>query len=429
MIRSPITEELLDSIFKTDTSESDRLITRESTSVEFKKNFSKGPAWNGYGKTIAAFANTKGGCIVFGVTNNPRKLEGMTNNHFETLDPEEFTNFLNEKFSPEINYHPHVHEMNGKKFGVLYIYESQEKPVIARTNGGDKIFEGDVYYRYRGRSEKIKYPELRRILEEQRRQEQAMWLRHLQNIATIGATNAAVFNPFDGKITGKSGTFIIDKKLLPKLQFIREGEFREVTGAPAIRLVGEAQVLAAGEVHTTQIVIERQAIHSREIIEAFLRQQDLAEPKVFIEQACYEPTGYLPIYYFAKKAALSKDDLIGLIAGEKSSARGKLGLAERLKGLDDKLSYVIPVTDSDVSNRKRAFREQLLSKKLEEPDDVDGLVKRLDAIRTLTQSEIEVDYLFPMLLNWYLQYWAQGGNVRTLLYKGICHVDKELYGY
>lgn len=428
-MRNPITDELLDSIFRTDTTEPDRLITRESTTVEFKKNFNKGPALNGYGKTIAAFANTKGGCIVFGVTNSPRKLEGMSNNYFEIFDPEELTSFLNEKFSPEIHYEQFIHNRGSKKFGILYVYESMEKPVIARSNGGDKIYEGDIYYRYRGRTERIKYPELRRMLEEQRKQEQSLWLRHFQKIATIGVTNAAIFNPFDGKITGKGGTFIIDKKLLPKLQFIREGEFREVTGAPAIRIVGEAQVLATGEVHTTQVLVERHAIHAREIVEAFLRQQDLSEPRAFIEQACYETTGYLPIYYFAKKAALPKDDLIQVVREEQSSAMGKIGLMKRLQGMDDKLACEIHMTGSVASKNKLAFREQLLNKTLTEPNDIAGLIYILGAIRTLKQDEIQIDYLFPMLLNWYLEYWEEGGNVRTLLYKGICHLDKELHGY
>jgi hypothetical protein len=426
---NPITDELLDSIFKMDPNIHDRLLTRESTTVEFKRNFNRGPAWNTYGRTIAAFANARGGCIVFGVTNSPRQLEGMANDNFGVLDPAELTAFLNEKFSPELIWHSHIHEMVGKQFGILYICENQEKPVIARSNGGDKIFEGDIYYRYRGRSEKIKYPELRRILEEQRKQEQALWLRHLQNIASIGVSNAAVFNPLDGKITGKAGTFIIDKKLLPKLQFIREGEFREVTGAPTIRIVGEAQVLAAGEVHTVQTVTEKQAIHAREIVEAFLLQQELIQPRVFIEQMCYETTGYLPIYYFAQKATLTKDELIGLIMAEQSTARGKKGLLDRLQGKDDKLSYKIPETESVASTRKKVLREELLKRNLSEPKDIPAVAQSLDAIRSLKAAEIDLDYVFPMLLNWYLQYWEQGNNLRTLLYKAICHLDKILYGY
>ncbi len=427
MLSNPITEELLKAIFRVDPADPDHLIARESTTVEFKRNFNRGPAWNLYGKTVAAFANTRGGCIVFGVTNSPRRLEGMSNNHFNNLDPEELTNFLNEKFSPEIHWFQYIHEINGNRFGIIYVSESDSKPIVARTNGGDKIYEAEIYYRYRGRSEKIKYPELRRILEEQRKNEQSMWLRHLQSIATIGVKNAAIFNPLDGRVTGRGGTFIIDRKLLPKLQFIREGEFKEVTGAPTIRLVGDAQILATGKVNATEVVIERQSIHAKEIVETFLLQQHPSEPSIFIEQSCYEATGYLPIYYFAQKAEITADQLLELFQNEQSSARGKQGLLERISSGDNNLSYIIPETGTPSSRAKAEYRELFIQKAITEPISNVELSYRLEAIRTLNQQEIDIDYIFPILLNWYNEYWEEGGVLRTQLYKTICHLDKELY--
>ena len=55
--------------------------------------------------------------------------------------------------------------------GYLYTYESELKPVMALKNeSSEKINSGDVFYRYRARSEKIKYPEMYRIIEERAKQ-------------------------------------------------------------------------------------------------------------------------------------------------------------------------------------------------------------------------------------------------------------------
>src|SRR5699024_10508832 len=80
--------------------------TREGVRKEFKEsfNFSSLPT---YRKTMAAFANAQGGYIIFGVTDKPRVLKGLSGNHldqFDNLDRATLTNDLNEHFSPEIHW-------------------------------------------------------------------------------------------------------------------------------------------------------------------------------------------------------------------------------------------------------------------------------------------------------------------------------------
>ena len=51
------------------------------------------------------------------------------------------------------------------KIGWIYTAEAEYKPIIAqKPNDGEKINSGDVYYRYRARSEKIKFAEMSHIL-------------------------------------------------------------------------------------------------------------------------------------------------------------------------------------------------------------------------------------------------------------------------
>ena len=99
-----ITEEWLNQFFSA-VDENNILRRRESVSIEFKevfhwhdKNFKSKLA-----KSIAAFANNKGGVIVFGVSNKPHKLVGIEN--FDNTDDAEITTFLNNHLvHPEFAY-------------------------------------------------------------------------------------------------------------------------------------------------------------------------------------------------------------------------------------------------------------------------------------------------------------------------------------
>lgn len=90
--------EKLGPIFQTDSPGSDKLKSRENGYLEFKESFNWGNK-NEYVRTIAAFANAKGGYLVFGVTNSPRTLKGLTSDKFENTDTAKITEYLNE-YSP-----------------------------------------------------------------------------------------------------------------------------------------------------------------------------------------------------------------------------------------------------------------------------------------------------------------------------------------
>ena len=52
------------------------LKSRESNTVEFKESFNKNSTAK-YAKTMAAYSNNRGGYIIFGVKDNPRKIVGF----------------------------------------------------------------------------------------------------------------------------------------------------------------------------------------------------------------------------------------------------------------------------------------------------------------------------------------------------------------
>jgi hypothetical protein len=103
----PFSQTNLDKIFQLDPDHSDRIMSRESSWLEFKQNFNWA-SWEKYARTAAAFANARGGYIVFGIGNKPRKLTGMTNTNFEDTDPETITKDLNSSFAPALEWQSYV---------------------------------------------------------------------------------------------------------------------------------------------------------------------------------------------------------------------------------------------------------------------------------------------------------------------------------
>lgn len=94
---------------------------RESSTIEFKEKFniSNMPR---YAKTMAAFANNKGGYILFGIRDSPRKPVGIDKDKFNNIKQEKITTFLIEHFDPEIKWDIGIVENDGKYFGYIYIH-------------------------------------------------------------------------------------------------------------------------------------------------------------------------------------------------------------------------------------------------------------------------------------------------------------------
>lgn len=219
-----------------------KLKHRENSKLEFKANFNKAD-FALYAKTLAAFANNQGGCIIFGVKDKPREAIGMSNDNFENFDNQDLSNFLNEHFSPEIQFNCTSFQKEAKKFAAIEALESSDKPVMCIKNGGRKqeLAEGEIYYRYNARTQKIKYVELKKILDDNLENERKKWMEHIENIAKIGPKNVKMLDLSRGEINTENGKIVIDKNLLQDIRFIEEGKFVEKDGAPTLKLIGEIQ--------------------------------------------------------------------------------------------------------------------------------------------------------------------------------------------
>lgn len=220
------------------------LYHRESQHLEFKESFNLAGLADYY-RDFAAFANNKGGYLIFGVKDKPkRELVGLSERAFERfdkLDPETVSGHLLALFSCEICWEHEVYQENGMTFGAFYIYESHQKPVISKKDEGkaQTLKNGEIYYRYGGRTQKIQSAELETIINKRIEENNKHWIDLVQKIGKSGPQNAAILDTDRGIIEkGETQILVVDPELLSEFQIIKEGEFSETKGSKTLKLVG-----------------------------------------------------------------------------------------------------------------------------------------------------------------------------------------------
>lgn len=239
-------------MFIFDVDERGYLKKRESSDLEYKENFHRGDEMLKYIKTLVGMANKKGGSIVFGVKDSPHIPIGMTNTKFIELDTKDLDNLIRQYFSPEIDWTINTEIYNGKSFGIITVKEAATKPVLCCRTKTSILREGAIYYRYRGETKEIGYPELIRLIEAEKEKERILWMSHIKKIAKIGPGNAELFDVYRGELTVKDRKILIDKELINKIKFIREGHFVESNeeGMPTLKLVGDVEGVDLDEIAT-----------------------------------------------------------------------------------------------------------------------------------------------------------------------------------
>ncbi|MEO1667248.1 MAG: ATP-binding protein [Chloroflexota bacterium] len=429
----PFSETRLAKIFQTDPDQIDKLLPRESSTLEFKENFNLG-GLAAYARTMAAFANSEGGYLVFGVKDNPRLLLGMANDQFEELKPENFKNQLGSFFTPDIHWDLYTYVVEDKRFGLIYTYESKAKPVIAKATYGDgsHVQESDIYYRYEATSERIRYPELTAMLLAREDKQLDQWRNFLQKVVDIGVENAAVLNLENGELSGSADTIVISEDLLDKIKFIQQGSFSETDGEPTLRLIGDVEPVSKSLINPGVLARKTVGVNTPDIISAFLEQVQVEEPRLYFRQACHSTVGYLPIYYFMHLAGMSVDEAIQVAESQKSTNQGKTKIINRLQGVQepDRACKQEQPSETHPSGAKALdYYEALLRQDLT-GDDLDpaDLKYLLRAFRVLDQNTCDSDFVFPLLKQLFDQYYANRDlEVGDDFRRAICYLDCMLY--
>ena len=220
------------------------LFHREGQELEFKEQFNLA-ALAEYFRDFAAFSNNRGGYLIHGIKDTPRTIIGLSDKaieQFEKIDPEKITGYLLDIFSSDIRWEQVLIEVDGASLGVFRVYEAQTKPVIAKRNEGrdQTIKNGEVYYRYGGRTQKIQAAELESIINKRVEQNNKQWLDLMSKIGNAGPQNAAILDTERSLIEkDDSKILVLDENLAAKLKFVKEGQFVEKGGAATLKLVGD----------------------------------------------------------------------------------------------------------------------------------------------------------------------------------------------
>ncbi len=431
---NPLSEDILSSIFKTSAKHPDRLIKREDTNHEFKESYNHANMAM-YFKTIAAFANNEGGYLIFGVKDTPHKLLGLKDKaleQFENLNVEIFTKNLNEYFSQTIRWVSTLFEFRDLTFGIIYVYPLVVKPAICKksydcTEKKYSLKDADIYFRYAGRSERIKSADLERIIDERRRNEEKLWLSFIEKASKIGIQNASLIDMSNGVISEKGGTIFIDKKLLNQMKFIKEGEFNEKQGAPTLRLIGDVQQIETGKLLISPPKRIVKAIEQTDIIESFLKQETVDEPLNYISHICSCFSGYLPVYYYISLSNSAINEAILLVESNLSRYQGKQTLLKRLNGKFCS-QRVMKKVETELSKQKEHY---ITLWEEENINPSDSEVKACVAAITYLNVDIieaHTTYILSKLHGLYMKYYANAkSDLAQEFRNAIVYLDETLY--
>lgn len=370
-------------------------------------------------KSIAGLANHKGGHIFFGVRNATFLVEGLANAAFAEADPALINRVLAGALDPVPRVIKTMVEIGGTSLGVLYVEKHDHAPVIALKNIAGDVREGAIYFRYVGETRAIKPGELRQIIANREQRAIAEFSRRM---ARVAAGSVATVDLDSGEVDGNTGRFLIGKDLLRTIQFIREGDFAEVKGAPALRLIGEVEPVS--EVERERVRIIRDSVTPDAVTRNFLNGERVAEPMQYLHAQAHAQRRWQPIWFYVGLTDLPLEtivrDLRSLVATHPAS---RDAVVDRL---------VQRVSAYKLHPGKPAVRlREIAAGKLEAPTTVVQDMEFALAIQGLQVGQGGAEAVKPLLLaslNRAQGQDARSSQRRSAIYRAACRLDEVLYG-
>ena len=308
-------EKVLRAFFAKDASGAWRCTAGETDEFECKegfslRNFSK-PL-----RTIAGFANNRGGYLFFGVKDKPDAFAvcGLADDRFTDTDQNKFSQTIRSVLEPTPRFRVATLKLDALTVGVIYVEPHSAKPVIASKNEGD-VAEGAIYFRYSGETKAICYADLRTILDERDQRSREAILPMVQRLLELGPRDAMVANLADGQLEDGKRPILIDPESLERIKFIREGQFDEVDGAPTLRVIGDAQTVPAEILAPVRTVREEVTIDA--ILRNYINRIPVEQPLSYFGQVSHEAGWILPIFYYLHLAGQTRKGAITALKASK----------------------------------------------------------------------------------------------------------------
>lgn len=312
----------------TSTSEGDwRLTSGETDELECKREVDV-KKLSPLVRAIAGMANNKGGLILLGVEDKSGKVVGLSNDEFAKLDLVKLTLAVKAHLQPTPSFRKGVVDVGGKLIGYVCVEPVLDKPVIVHRPG-DRLDDGAILFRYPAETAPIKFGDLKSLLDDRDARRLDALAEATRKIAANGVENSAILNVENGALELAGRPMQIDQALVDQIKFIREGQFDEVAGAPALKLVGEITSLGGDKLPSG-----RRLITDQDALRNFLDQETLLEPIEYIRWAVAGTSrDWMPIFYFARRASMRASELAGFIK-EVSTTRttAKARVVERALG-------------------------------------------------------------------------------------------------
>lgn len=412
-----ITDDWLENFFQV-ADENNVLKRRESHFIEFKGNFdwSAEKSRSNYCKSLCAFSNNKGGALIFGVKDNPHKIVGIEN--FEKIDDADITNYINELFTPSINFERREFEFRGMTIGVLYAFKNKNRPIICNKDSS-KTSSSDIYYRYGAKSSKIKAGDLIKLVEEIKREESERWMKLLENIGEIGIENTHLLNARSGEIISENNTFLLDESLLSQIKIIDKYSIQK-DGEPAVRIIGEIPELA-------RVIKTNVNIYEEDIYKSYLTNASAVTNKDLLKFICQMNTSYYPFYFLLRRLQFDDDESIKFLDDIKIRGSIRISLIERIKKDKKSIDYKNRFTLSSKSlygNQRKEILDKF-TKSIEINLNTEDHAKRiLETVFSLMDKDFDLSFVKKVLYQVFEElYPFQKGSINYLFRDAITYLD------
>jgi len=394
------------------------LSSGESEQCECKLEFDP-KKLSGVLRAIAALANNKGGFIFFGVSNEKFRVEGLGSSFADT-DVVQIVEKLKAHLSPTPSIlAKEVVQIGDKSIGVLRVAKHLDAPVIV-YRAAENLNEGEILFRYAGQSSRIKFGDLRAMLDARDRRAQLALASAAARVARVGTENALILDTGRNVLDAKGKAILIDEKLAESIKFIKEGQFDEKVGSPTLRLVGEVSPVSVGAI--TKVKVSREAIFQEGILDDFLHQVKVEHPVQYIHAGLAQSRIWLPIFYYVKLSGLSNKLVAEDVRQLKIAQKGKKKvLIERLLGQRTAFAKVVTRAAAKVA---KDVSEGVVAV----PTTVDEVTPFANGITGVSKTPVPLSTLLSALQK--CRAIAEKADHSTAIgsvYKASCRVDEMFF--
>jgi hypothetical protein len=418
-LRDPLDPVVLRSMFAKETAGDWRCSAGETDQHECKQSFNL-RNFSAALKTIAGFANNRGGYLFFGVKDKPDGFLvcGLGDNRFTTTDQNKFGQTIRSALEPTPRFRIASLDLDGRTVGIIYVEPHSAKPVIVSKNEGE-VAEGAIYYRYAGETKAICYPDLRAILDERDRYSREAIMPMVQRLLELGPKDALVANLADGILEGGERPIVIDQQLVDRIRFIREGQFTEREGAETLRLIGDVGAVDLSAVAHTKTI--RTEVTEEAIIRNFVGRVSVEEPLAYVRQASHENSFLLPIFYYLHLAGETRE---GAIASLKTHRDAKPKTRDEIiRRLQGKRTLY-----HEAGGKRLLSLHEIRSGSLQALKSKAGATTALDALTGLVEADTEAFGVANELLRQALDLWDGDRDMLASLRRAASRLDELIYG-